>query len=571
MKDLKTVSCAGYVRVSTLRQADMEHGSLDAQTDEIRHYLKFRETPQTKFQLQEIFREEGRSAKDTDRPQLRKMLEAVRRSDVGAIVVTKMDRLTRSVKDFYDLWGEFERHNVQLISVRDQFDTTTPMGKAMVNMILTFAQLEREMTAERTRNKMLWHAEQGLWNGGRPPGYKLDPKQKGILVPHPEERKLIELIFRKYLELGSVGEVVKYLVRLGIKTPAHTSRRGRPVGGKTFYKTTILGILRNPVYIGKIRYDGKIHDGKHEPIIPQDLFNEVNEYLKKHAPLRKNPRAPREHVYLLQGILFCGRCGAHMTPKTCSPWKQDYFYYQCSRNGHTNGSACSMRYASAPALERAIVSKIRHIALNGEELERIVREANASANESIQRLAEDRRRVESQLDAVVTNARKLIDVIKEMGKAAMKTVGDELRKLEAERAALEAQLDDIKREVELTRTQAMDAGVMVTSLRTFSDIVDRATPEELKGLLPMIVERIVFHEPDEKGQGLIQLSLFERPVKRDGDGRNHPVPLCAQSSDWLPGQDSNLQPCGYECPGLSAGLGLSHRPVGRRALPLQSP
>ncbi len=543
-KEGQTVRCYGYVRVSTLRQANLEHGSLDAQTDEIHHYMKFRETPQTKFHVEEVFREEGRSAKDTDRPQLKKLLEAIRRGAVDAVVVTKIDRLTRSVKDFYDLWGEFQEHNVQLISVRDQFDTTTPMGKAMVNMILTFAQLEREMTAERTRAKMNWHAEQGLWNGGRPPGYRLDPKQKGILFPHPDERKTIELIFKKYLELGSVGEVSKYLVRQGIKTPAHTSTRGRSRGGKPFYKTTLLGLLRNPVYIGKIRYDGKQFDGKHEPIISKELFEEVSDHLAKHVPLRKNPKAPREHVYLLQGILFCGRCGAHMTTKTVSPWRQNYFYYQCSRNSHTNGSACSMRYAPAAPLERAILTKVRNIALNSEELERIVRDANANSSESTKQLAQDRRRVESQLESVIGNARKLVEFIKEMGKSAVKTVGDELRKLEAERAALEGQLDEIKREVHLVETQTMDAGVMVGSLRTFADIMNKATPQELKDLLPMFVERIIFHEPDEKGQGTIQISLFERPVKRDGQGRNHEVAVYAQSMDWLPGEDSNLEPCG---------------------------
>lgn len=559
-KENRTVRCYGYLRVSTLRQADLEHGSLDAQADEIKHYLKFRETPQTQFHLEELLREEGRSGKDTDRPQLKKLLEAVRRGDVDAVVVTKIDRLTRSVRDFYELWGEFEEHGVQLISVRDQFDTTTPMGKAMVNMILTFAQLEREMTAERTRHKMLWHAEQGLWNGGRPPGYRLDPKQKGMLFPHPEERKLVELIFKKYLELGSAGEVAKYLVRQGIKTPTHTSRRGRPVGGKTFYKTTILRILRNPVYIGKVRYNGSIYDGKHEPIIPVDLFNEVNEHLKEHAPRRRNPREPREHAYLLQGLLFCGRCGGHMTPKTCSPWKQNYFYYQCSRNGHTNGTACSMRYAPAPALERAIVAKILEIALNSEELERIIRDANANSNESLKRLGEDRHRAELRLQTVIAETRKIVEVIKEMGKQALKTVGGELRKLEAERTALEAQIEEIRSEEALVESQAMDAGVMAGSLRTFADIVTRATPQELKDLLPMFVERIVFHEPDDKGRGVIRMSLFERPVRRGAGGRNHHGAFCAESSDWLPGQDSNLQPCGYEGPALSDGLGLSLRP-----------
>ena len=543
-KENRTIRCCGYVRVSTLRQSDLEHGSLDAQIDEIRHYLKFRETSQTKFHLEEMLREEGRSAKDTDRPQLKKLLEAVRRKAVDAVVVTKIDRLTRSVKDFYDLWAEFEEHNVQLISVRDQFDTTTPMGKAMVNMILTFAQLEREMTAERTRIKMLWHAEQGLWNGGRPPGYRLDPKQKGTLFPDPEEKKLAELIFKKYVELGSVGELAKYLVKQGITTPPRTSRRGRKVGGKPFYKTTLLSLLRNPVYIGKIRYSGNTYKGRHEPIISEELFNQVNGHLMLQAPRRRNPRVPREHVYLLQGLVICGKCGAHMTPKTCTGTKQDNFYYQCTRNSHTNGGMCDMRYAPAPALEQAILGKLREIALKHGEIDRIVREANANTDGSLKGLAEDRRRVETRLETVVAETRKIIDVLKELGKDGLRTVGDELRKLEAERVALEAQRDDMVEEFKIIERRSMDADVMATSLRTFAEIVDEATPEELKGLIPMFVDRIVFHDPDKGGNGKIQLSLFECPVRRDGNGCNQSGFKSAECSYWLPGQDSNLQPCG---------------------------
>jgi len=538
VKEAKTVRCAGYVRVSTLKQADLEHGSLDAQTDEIRQYLKFRQTPQTKFDLGEILREEGRSAKDTDRPELKKLLAAIRRGTVDAVVVTKIDRLTRSVKDFYDLWAVFQEFNVQLISVRDQFDTTTPMGKAMVNMILTFAQLEREMTAERVKNKMLWQAENGYWTGGKPPGYRLDPKQKGILFPHPEERGLVELAFKKYIEMGSACELVKYLARQGIKTPVYTSRRGRRMGGHPFFVSAVLNMLRNPVYLGKIKHNGKVYPGKHEPIISEEL------HLTVHAPRRRNPRAPRQHVYILQGIVICGQCGSHMTPKGCTGSKRTNFYYQCTRNAHSTGTACTMRYAPAEALEQAVLGKLREIALNSGEIERIVRDANANSSDALRELADNRRRVEGSLQAVTDKAQRLVEVLKEQGVAGFAIIGDELRNLEAERTALAAQLVDIKQEVKLVETESMNASMIVTSLRTFADIVDDATPEELKSIIPMFVERLVFHEPDETGNGKIQLSLFERPVRPEVAGTNLALALSAQSSEWYPRAGSNCRPAG---------------------------
>jgi site-specific DNA recombinase len=564
--DIRTYA---YTRVSTLRQADLENGSLDAQIDEIRHHLKYRQTPQVSFDLKEVFREEGRSAKDTDRPQLKKLMELIRLGEVDALVITKIDRLTRSVKDFYDLWSEFEKHNVQLVSVRDHFDTTTPMGKAMVNMILTFAQLEREMTAERTRNKMFWHAEQGLWSGRRPPGYVLDPKRKGVLLPHPQERSLIEVVFKKYLELGSAGEVAKYLVERSIKTSPHTSRRGRISGGKTFYKTNLLRILRNPVYIGRLRYADKVFDGRQEPIIEKKLFEEVNAHLEVHAPERKNPKTPREHVYLLQGLVICGQCGAYMTPKTCSGARTDHFYYQCTRNGHTNGSACKMRYAPADSLENAILDKLRLIALNAIEIEAIVKDANGRSNDTLKQMAEDRQRLESQLATTTQKAGRLVEVLKDQGSSALRIVGEELKKLETESETLQEQLEDLKQETQLIENESINSDIMVRSLETFADILNGATPVELKSLLPMLIDRVVFHEPDDKGQGRIQLSLYERPPgspKNDSADVNRAALSCAESTNWLPGQDSNLQPCGYERPILSNGLGLSHHPEGCRAL-----
>jgi len=531
MKEARTVRCTGYVRVSTQKQADLEHGSLDAQADEIRQYLKFRQTPETKFDVTEVLREEGKSGKDIDRPELKKLMASIRRGQVDAVVVTKIDRLTRSVKDFYDLWGLFQEFNVQLISVRDQFDTTTPMGKAMVNMILTFAQLEREMTAERVRNKMLWHAEQGYWTGGRPPGYRLDPKEKGVLFPHPDERGFVELVFKKYIDLGSACELAKYLAKQGIKTPVYTSRRGRKMGGQPVYVSVILNMLRNPVYIGKIKHAGKVFPGKHEPIISEQLFNQVNEHLTTHAPKRKNPRAPREHVYVLQSLVFCGQCGSHMTPKACSGSKRMNFYYQCTKNNHSVGTVCTMRYAPAEALEKAILEQVREIALNATEVERIVRDANVHSNDSLRELSENRRRTEVALREVTEKARKLVDVLAQQGAAGLDIVGDELRKLESQRKALERQLAEIKQEQSLVERESMDAVVMVTSLKTFAEVVDKAIPEEMKNLLPMFVERVVFHEPDAKGQGEIQLSLYERPVRPEG-GANPSVALSAQSSEW---------------------------------------
>lgn len=190
------------------------------------------------------------------------------------VIVYKMDRLTRSPKDFYHLIELFEKHNVGFISVTERFDTSTPSGRLLRNIMLTFAQFERELTSERIRDKMLQRANKGLWNGGSIPfGYKAEKKK---LVVQSKEAGILNKIYKTYISTASLYATYAMLKAINIKNR----------NGSTFSKSSLYYILRNINYTGKVRYAGKVHEGAHPRIIPEELFSSAQDlHNKKGQPL----------------------------------------------------------------------------------------------------------------------------------------------------------------------------------------------------------------------------------------------------------------------------------------------
>jgi DNA invertase Pin-like site-specific DNA recombinase len=238
--------CGLYARVSTERQSEVRDGSLDTQIDRLKQYVEFRrpsaEDRKKKklddWKIIDTYCEKGKSGKNIERPELQRLISDIKAGLINTVICTKLDRITRSLIDFYKLDEIFTRYNVHFISLEENFDTSTPMGKAMEKITLIFAELEREQTSKRTREKMQWRAEQGLWNGGQILGYDLVDKK---LVVNKKEAKLVNLMYKKYLELGSVLKVVEYLNSHGYRTKEYVSKRRKlKRGGRRFFNANVL-------------------------------------------------------------------------------------------------------------------------------------------------------------------------------------------------------------------------------------------------------------------------------------------------------------------------------------------
>ena len=268
--------CAIYTRVSTENGLDQEFNSLEAQRESCEAYV--RSQSQEGWRLSPARYDDGGFSGGTmDRPGLQRLLEQIRSGQIDTVVVYKVDRLTRSLADFAKLVELFDRHEVSFVSVTQSFNTTSSMGRLTLNVLLSFAQFEREVTGERIRDKIAASKKKGMWMGGTVPlGYEVRDRK---LVIVQEQAEQVRLIFKRYLDLGSLDLLLKDLRSRGILTKVRRLVTGHAVGGIPFTRGPLAYLLRNRVYIGEVAYRGGIHPGEHAPILDRTLFEAVQEKL----------------------------------------------------------------------------------------------------------------------------------------------------------------------------------------------------------------------------------------------------------------------------------------------------
>src|SRR5579862_6000295 len=257
---IKAVRCAIYTRVSTDHGLDQDFNSLDAQYEASSAYIKSQAHAGWTL-IRSRYDDGGYSGGSTDRPNLQRLLDDVRSRKIDVIVVYKVDRLTRSLADFAKLVELFDASGVSFVSVTQQFNTTTSMGRLTLNVLLSFAQFEREVTGERIRDKIAASKQKGMWMGGWVPiGY--DRKDRTLVVNHAEAETVRE-IFDRYLELGSVRLLMEDLNRRGLRSKVRVAKNGNRSGGNLFFRGALYELLSNPIYIGEIRHKGICHPGLH--------------------------------------------------------------------------------------------------------------------------------------------------------------------------------------------------------------------------------------------------------------------------------------------------------------------
>lgn len=323
-KKTQAVRCAIYTRVSTDQGLDQEFNSLDAQYEASKAYIRS-QAHAGWTQIRARYDDGGFSGGNTDRPALQQLLEDVRAGKIDVIVVYKVDRLTRSLADFAKLVELFDKHSASFVSVTQQFNTTTSMGRLTLNVLLSFAQFEREVTSERIRDKIAASKRKGLWVGGMAPlGY--DTKDRQISVNEPEA-ETVRTIFRRYLDLGSLNLLMADLRRRGVVTKRRTLKTGKSVGGIPFTRGPLAHLLRNRFYIGEVKFKGEILPGEQPAILERDLFEAVQDKLTEQVNNHTTARMQSEA--LLTGRLF-DDCGNRMAPTHARKRGIKYRYYLSS-------------------------------------------------------------------------------------------------------------------------------------------------------------------------------------------------------------------------------------------------
>src|SRR5829696_106949 len=316
----KVLRCAVYTRVSTEYGLEQEFNSLDAQRESSEAYVKSQAHEGWRL-LPTQYNDGGFSGGSLNRPALQKLLADIRDRLVDVVVVYKVDRLTRSLADFAKLVELFDAQGVSFVSVTQAFNTTTSMGRLTLNVLLSFAQFEREVTGERIRDKIAASKKKGLRMGGPVPlGYEVSNKK---LVVHEREAEQVRLIFRRYLELGCLTKLAQALREEGICTKVSRRRNGSIRGGIAFTKGPLAYCLRNRVYVGEVIHKDQYYPGEHDAIVDRALFEAVQQELAAKA---RSTGLHRIAGSLLTGRIFDDR-GNRMTPTTAKKGGVRYPYY----------------------------------------------------------------------------------------------------------------------------------------------------------------------------------------------------------------------------------------------------
>jgi DNA invertase Pin-like site-specific DNA recombinase len=314
--------CAIYTRKSSEEGLDQSFNSLDAQREACAAYIQSQRHEGWKLVL-DRYDDGGYSGGTLERPALQKLLAAIAAGTIDLIVVYKVDRLTRALSDFAKLVELFDRHKVSFVSVTQAFNTTTSMGRLTLNVLLSFAQFEREVTGERIRDKIAASKKKGMWMGGLVPlGY--DPDGRTLKV-NPTEAEQVRETFRRYLELGSVTRLRDVLRTEGVRSKRRSTPSGSAYGGCSLTSGALLRILTNPIYRGEIAHRDQRHPGQHEAIVPEDLWNAVQAL--RDRTRRANsmlPKAQAKHPLL--GLLTDEQ-GRRYQPVHTTKGHRRYRYY----------------------------------------------------------------------------------------------------------------------------------------------------------------------------------------------------------------------------------------------------
>jgi len=431
----KSLNAGLYVRVSTLNQVDRE--SLSTQESRLRAYCQA-----NGYRVFNVYKDAGFSGKDTKRPGLEALMSDIKAGRIQVVLVTKLDRITRSLRDLLKLVEFFHKHDVKFISITQNIDSSGPFGRFMRDLLGLIAQLEREVTAERVAEDMYYRAGLGKWNGGVVPyGYttrhrvmtelleKGAPEEEALkkaaelapepkkLYPDPEEAEVVRKIFQTFLETRSIRRTTRTLNSLGLRT-----RRG-----STWAASSIHRILTNPTYIGKIWYgkrktnpvtgrlkqvpkeEWRIEKGEHEPIISEETFYEAQRVLSSKG---KPSRAKR--TYLLSGLIRCGKCGGpmygytHVKNSGKASKGKPYTYYRCHNYMSKGEAVCSGLSVPTKLVEDAVIQRLMSLSedqgfLMDKEKMLAVLESEASDGweEEIQRLRRREKELQARLEVLM--------------------------------------------------------------------------------------------------------------------------------------------------------------------------
>ena len=388
-----TVRCAIYTRKSTEEGLDQEFNSLHAQREAGQAYIVSQRHAGW-IPLAEHYDDGGFSGGSMHRPALQRLLADIAAGKIDCVLVHRVDRLSRSLLDFAKMMEILDKHHVAFVSITQQFNSATSMGRLVLHVLLSFAQFEREIISERTRDKIAAARRKGMWCGGMPVlGYDVDAQ--GKLVINEREAKQVRMLFALYVQHGSLRQVLQETDRLGWRTKCWQTQQGDQRGGRPFTKSTLHQLLTNVTYLGKVRYKHEVHLGEHQPIIANDIGDQVRHLLRHHGRDEPHPHHPSDA--LLKSLLFCQSCRHAMTPAHSVARGKKYCYYICTTRQKLGAHRCPAKPLPADRMENAVLAQLRTLARHPTQWQDYLQHAQPLVSDRLTELAAEKAILDQEL------------------------------------------------------------------------------------------------------------------------------------------------------------------------------
>ena len=497
------IKVAGYVRVSTEGQAE-EGYSIAAQEEAIKREAYYRG-----YELVDIYHDKGISGKSVEnRLGLLRLIEDGKNGKFKMVIVWKISRLSRSLSDLSNIHQEFEKYEIDIKSITEPFDTSTPVGKMVFNLLGAIGEFERETTIENVKNGMRQRAKEGGFNGGRMIGYQsvfIEGSDRRKLVIVDNEAEIIRLIFDLYINGKGYKAIANKLNTLKYKT----------VRGNAFNIQSVRDVVMNPTYAGYVRYNNYVNhskkrrkgsetemvitEGTHEAIIDRETWEKAKSIFNSRTGM---PEKRRSGVFLLTGLLKCPDCGSSMVAgrvkkKSIDENDQYHLYYQCSRYKNYGSSECKPNSIRADYAENYIIDLLNQFSFEQRIIEKVIIDINKHINSSVSPILEQIESLEKELQAVDSRKEKILRLYED-GIIDKDTLQNRISKINSEvEAAIEArkELNNEISEVEMVKEIPPDRiKELVKSIGSLLEIADR---NQIKRLLNMIIDKIEVNDKRE--------------------------------------------------------------------------
>jgi len=496
-----------YTRCSTDDQAQGDFTTLDAQAYHCKNLLDTFGHELADIGNKGVVNDDGYSGKDLNRPGIQMIIDHVRKETAkfDGIIFFRLDRLTRNTRDLYWLIDLFNSKEIAFVSVRENLDSSTAIGRVVIGILGILSAFERELTGERVKASCIARVRLGKWVGGNVPfGYKLMPegdplpngRQPHKIIVDPETGSKLRFVWEMAADNRSLYDIAQELIRRGIKTP----------NKKIWRKQSISWIIKNPFHKGYIKYGDEIHKGTHPAIVDEELWEKANRILTAKLPGHRFVKRTPEYIYLLSGLLKCGKCGSHYVCESGNGHTAEkFFYYVCGRS--KQGLGCDASRLSAKGFDDALIDYFKRASNDQEIIIKAIGDAILDSQVKLETLEKMIKPIEDKLAAVQQEANRLLELAMDNKVSQGKTYKDKMAGLDEEMVRLEDELEKLEAKKSVAQMSANSGEFLHSNLRFAMQYIEQAPPEAQKALIRALIKEIIVH------QDYIEIKMYiEQPT-----------------------------------------------------------